>query len=175
MYHIEICGGIATGKTTLANRLHKICGLEVFTESFSEVPFWKESYESRGKKYVFQKNIGFLLFHAHRLAEATACSKVAVCDFAYFQDLAYADLSPPEDHAILASVSSRFVDVLPAASGYHRSFVPNRCAAAADQGSRTRTGTGHRRTFLTATSLRDRCPSTYIGTDSRRAFRRHRQ
>jgi len=112
MYRIEISGGIATGKTTLADRLREKCGLDVFFEKFREVPFWQECYDSEGRQYVFPKNIGFLLFHAHSLVEAKTLGKPSVCDFAYFQDLAYADLSP-QDLPILTSVSERLIEGLP--------------------------------------------------------------
>ena len=113
-YRIEICGGIATGKTTLAERLAKRMKIDLVREFFTEVPFWKEAYELRGKKCMFEKNIGFLLFHAHLIFVASNSGRNAICDFASFQDLSYADLSTkPSDIAALEYVFNRFTKGLP--------------------------------------------------------------
>lgn len=94
MQRIEICGGIATGKTSLARCLtHNDVNLLV-EEKFREIPFWEKFYKAPDT-YAFEKNISFLLYHADSVREAMRLndSRLAVCDFAVFQDRAYASLS----------------------------------------------------------------------------------
>jgi deoxyguanosine kinase len=95
---IEICGGIATGKTTLAKRLHEVYGIGLFLEPIRTVPFWQEFYSSSGREYPFGKNLGFMLFHAHRIVRAGSSPFPAVCDFAFFQNCSYVDLSYRAEH-----------------------------------------------------------------------------
>jgi deoxyadenosine/deoxycytidine kinase len=108
MHRIEISGGIATGKTTLARRLSKFARLSLFEEPFRKVPFWKEAYESASKKYVFQKNVAFMVFHAKWVTQAMRLKRSSVCDFALFQDLAYFDLSPREEANLLECIFEKF-------------------------------------------------------------------
>jgi deoxyguanosine kinase len=92
MHRIEICGGIATGKTTLAEQIAAAGEITLIREVFEEVPFWKKFYENRDV-YEFSKNVSFLLFHADCLRAASASLNGAVCDFAFLQDLSYAAIS----------------------------------------------------------------------------------
>jgi deoxyadenosine/deoxycytidine kinase len=93
MHRIEICGGIATGKTTLAEQIAAAGKITLVREVFEEVPFWKKFYENP-VVYEFSKNISFLLFHADCLRTASASPNGAVCDFAFLQDMSYAAISP---------------------------------------------------------------------------------
>jgi deoxyguanosine kinase len=93
MFRIEICGGIATGKTSLADAIATVGKIKPVPEKFEEVPFWKEFYENP-EVYEFSKNVSFLLFHADCLRDASVSPSGAVCDFAFLQDLSYAAISP---------------------------------------------------------------------------------
>lgn len=105
--HVEISGGIASGKTTLARRLNQIFGAASIEEAVTEVPFWREFYESRGTQFKFQKNLAFILFHAHHIVRADALEHVAICDFAFYQDLAYVDQSPCDADDLLRDIHNR--------------------------------------------------------------------
>jgi deoxyadenosine/deoxycytidine kinase len=111
---IEICGGIATGKSWLARSLAHYGPYQLVEERFREIPFWEKFYtaapEARAK-YEFQKNVSFILFHAESIREAKQSdSRDMVCDFAMFQDLAYAALSP--DLPILESIYGRLEQLI---------------------------------------------------------------
>jgi len=93
MFRIEICGGIASGKTTLATEIAAVGNIELVLEKFEEVPFWKKFYENP-EVYVFSKNISFQLFHADCVREASASRNGAVCDFAFLQDMSYGAIPP---------------------------------------------------------------------------------
>jgi deoxyadenosine/deoxycytidine kinase len=92
MFRIEIFGGIATGKTTLAQRLAEAGGIPLIRESYREVPFWEKFYANPAI-YEFEKNVSFLLFHADAIRVAESSINGSVCDFAFLQDVAYASLS----------------------------------------------------------------------------------
>lgn len=85
---IEICGGIAAGKTTLA---HLIAGsglLGIF-EDFQAVPFWKAFYAAPGS-HAFETEVSFLLQHYHQIKINSAKNGPVVCDFSLLMDEAYA-------------------------------------------------------------------------------------
>ncbi|SRR6266568_2921672 len=118
MFRIEICGGIATGKTTLAQRLAEVGNIGLMREPYWKVPFWEKFYSSPGT-YEFEKNISFLLFHADciRATTSTRSDDRWICDFAFFQDLAYASLSKNrQDVPILESVFRHLVKRFPCPS-----------------------------------------------------------
>jgi deoxyguanosine kinase len=104
---IEICGGIATGKSTLAARIAESGQLRLVKESYRNIPFWIKFYgDTRG--YALEKNLGFLLSHADAIPEnADQQVDQVVCDYAMFQDLAYAKLGPPEDLPTIISLHER--------------------------------------------------------------------
>jgi deoxyadenosine/deoxycytidine kinase len=88
---IEICGGMASGKTTLAALLEDIAST-VSYEKFSKVPFWKEFYADPGR-FAFETEIGFLLQHYHQIKLAMDTAEWVVCDFSLIQDRAYAEVN----------------------------------------------------------------------------------
>jgi deoxyadenosine/deoxycytidine kinase len=90
---IEICGGIATGKTALARNLTYDGAGRLIEERFREVPFWEKFYAAP-QKYAFEKNVSFLLFHADSIRDLVLIDdqRPAICDFSMFQDLAYASM-----------------------------------------------------------------------------------
>lgn len=126
MKRIEICGGIATGKTWLARSLCHHAPYQLVEEKYREVPFWEKFYtatpDSRAN-YELQKNISFLMFHAESIRDGKASdSRNMVCDFAMFQDLAYAALSP--DLHILESIYDRLIDQV----GLPNAIIKLKCA-----------------------------------------------
>lgn len=87
---IEICGGIASGKTTLAT-LFESTERTVLLESFEENPFWEAFYSNPGR-FVFETEISFLLQHYHQIKAEAPSSGVIVCDYSFVLDRAYADV-----------------------------------------------------------------------------------
>jgi deoxyguanosine kinase len=118
MFRIEICGGIATGKTTLAEHIAAVGKITLVREVFEEVPFWKKFYQNPDF-YEFSKNVSFLLFHADCIREASASVNGAVCDFAFLQDLSYAAISPrrEQEFPILQTIHRRLAQSLSPPTG----------------------------------------------------------
>lgn len=87
---IEICGGIASGKTTFATLLSRI-GFECIYESFSTNPFWNAFY-SDPTIYAFETEITFTLQHYHQIKKQAFTGKKAVCDYSFLLDIAYAEI-----------------------------------------------------------------------------------
>lgn len=87
---IEICGGIGSGKTTLASLLGSN-GYHHVLENFKSNPFWKPFY-SNPNKFNFETEVTFLLQHYHDIKISTESSNLFVCDFSFYQDLAYAKM-----------------------------------------------------------------------------------
>lgn len=88
---VEICGGMAAGKTTLAKLLEAIGTLPSYEKS-SKVPFWKEFYVDPGR-FAFETEVGFLLQHYHQIKLAMESDRWVVCDFSFIQDRAYAEVN----------------------------------------------------------------------------------
>jgi deoxyadenosine/deoxycytidine kinase len=88
---LEICGGIASGKTTLAKLLAKQAVKPVY-EKFRDNPFWKAFYTQPGQ-HIFETEFTFALQHYHELKIAAASERTpAVADFSLVLDAAYADI-----------------------------------------------------------------------------------
>lgn len=88
---IEICGGIASGKTTLAQLVGQTSMVTVF-EDFRSNPFWKSFYADPAGT-AFETEISFLLQHYHEIKMGTAKGGSLVCDFSPLLDLAYAHVT----------------------------------------------------------------------------------
>jgi deoxyguanosine kinase len=87
----EVCGGIASGKTTFA-KLTRSIGLEPIFEHFKTNPFWQAFY-SDPVKYAFETEITFLLQHYHQIKKGQLIEgKSICCDFSFFLDIAYAEI-----------------------------------------------------------------------------------
>ncbi|CAM3589846.1 deoxynucleoside kinase [Arcobacter aquimarinus] len=85
---IEICGGIASGKTSLTKLLeNNNLGTPIY-ENFEENPFWKPFYENPGK-YIFETEISFTLQHYHEIKKLNQ-SNLLICDYSLLLDHAYA-------------------------------------------------------------------------------------
>lgn len=89
---IEICGGIASGKSTLA-RLLSSFQLQALYEDFKNNPFLDDFY-GIPERFAFETEITFILQHYHAIKKL---SGNIVCDFSLFQDMAYAEMNLPRD------------------------------------------------------------------------------
>lgn len=87
---IEVCGGIASGKTTFANLMRHI-GFETILENFQTNPFWQAFY-SDPVKYTFETEISFMLQHYHQIKKGQVNDKITICDYSFFLDIAYAEI-----------------------------------------------------------------------------------
>jgi deoxyadenosine/deoxycytidine kinase len=111
---IEISGGIASGKTTLAKLLSERSNYELVLEQFRENPFWAKFY-AHPSIWQEEKNFCFLIHHTGAIKAAT--QDAIVCDYAVFQDLAYADQSSTPGHAaMMQSLYRHLYTKLPPAS-----------------------------------------------------------
>jgi len=90
MNRIEICGNIASGKTTFVDKYNKSAHCKIF-EEFKKNPFYEDFYQEP-QKYSFETEITFLLQHYHSIKRQFKESFL-VCDYAILQDLAYADVN----------------------------------------------------------------------------------
>ena len=93
---IEICGGIASGKTTLARALGET-GMTCSFEGFESNPFWSAFYDDpRGN--AFETEITFLLQHYHQIKQGLRSRpSVLVCDYSLLLDRAYGFSTLPAD------------------------------------------------------------------------------
>jgi len=87
---IEICGGIASGKTTLA-RLLRRAGFAPVLEEFRRNPFLGAFY-ANPTRYAIETELSFLLQHFHAIKKA-ASSRLGACDFSLVLDHAYAKVT----------------------------------------------------------------------------------
>ncbi len=88
---IEVCGGIASGKTTLARLFPEDAFLTIF-ENFQANPFWQSFYRDPNK-YSFETEITFLLQHYHEVIAAQCDGKVIITDYSFVLDRAYVDVT----------------------------------------------------------------------------------
>ena len=106
---IEITRPIGSGKTTLAKGLAEQAGWEMATEVPEQIPFWAMPY-SGVPKYQFEKDLSFLLFHAVSVRERNPKNGgTLICDFAFVQDLAYAQLVQEEAELTVYKAIHRFI------------------------------------------------------------------
>lgn len=88
---IEICGGIASGKTTFATLL-KHAGIDTILENFQTNPFWEAFYRDP-VRHAFETEVTFLLQHYHQIKVNGATAKLFACDFSLLLDRAYANVT----------------------------------------------------------------------------------
>jgi deoxyadenosine/deoxycytidine kinase len=105
--HVEICGGIAFGKTTLA---HLIRGLnfQVLFEDFAANPFFSAFYEDPAA-YSFEAEITFSLQHYHLIKRAKKGERAFCVDFSPYLDLAYSHVTLSASH--LAAYRSVYTQI----------------------------------------------------------------
>lgn len=87
---VEICGGIASGKTALASLLSEVNFVGLL-EAFRENPFWQAFY-AEPALYAFETEITFTLQHYHQIKKHSATSNTLVCDYSFLLDIAYAEM-----------------------------------------------------------------------------------
>jgi deoxyadenosine/deoxycytidine kinase len=91
MKRIEVCGGIASGKTTFAS-LFDLNNVKPIYENFKSSPFWEAFYCNPGR-YIFETEITFILLHYHHVKTTLENNdKPLICDFSFLLDLAYAKM-----------------------------------------------------------------------------------
>ena len=86
---LEICGNIASGKTTLCQNLQK--KLPTIFEEFKCNPFYEAFYHNPAA-HAFETEVTFLLQHYHSI-KTHPTNDLLACDFSLLQDLAYADVN----------------------------------------------------------------------------------
>lgn len=87
---IEICGNIASGKTSLCKNMDSK-GYETIFENFQENPFLENFYKDP-QAFSFETEITFLLQHYHSI-KIPIKKKMIACDYSLFLDMAYADVN----------------------------------------------------------------------------------
>ena len=88
---IEICGGIASGKTTLASALKEHCpNYGIVLENAFSGGFLEDFYQDP-KYYAYETQIFFLLQHMHQIKVEQLKNLSLFCDFSLEQDYAYAE------------------------------------------------------------------------------------
>lgn len=84
---IEICGGIAAGKTTLAKLLSSQ-GFHAVYERYQDNPFLGEFYQMNGEDCSFETEVVFTLLH-YKMIKSRIDQQRLVCDYSLLQDFAY--------------------------------------------------------------------------------------
>lgn len=85
---IEICGGIAAGKTSLTHVLEKEGFLTIY-ERLEENPFLNKFYTDSEEDNVLETEMVFTLLHYNWIKRKKNEGNV-VCDYSIFQDYCYA-------------------------------------------------------------------------------------
>jgi deoxyadenosine/deoxycytidine kinase len=112
---VEIAGGIASGKTTLA-RLLRFVGLKPVHEKFKQNPFYTVFYEDPIGT-ALETEITFLLQHYHAEKQFFKKSSRCCADFSMLLDRAYAAVTlPSADQRIFELISARLERDLPGRS-----------------------------------------------------------
>ena len=90
MLQLEICGNIASGKTTLCQGF-STKGYIPILEDFQKNPFFRDFYDDP-IEYSFETEITFLLQHYHSIKKQKDTA-LLVCDYSLLLDVAYADVN----------------------------------------------------------------------------------
>ncbi len=96
---IEICGAIASGKTTLMKAFSSITNNLVF-EDFSKVSFLDMFYKNPSQ-YAFETEIAFTLQHYFQLKQASFNNELCVADFSLVGDYAFAHANLSEHEFVI--------------------------------------------------------------------------
>lgn len=84
---IEICGGIASGKTSLAQQLEKE-GYTAIYERYEDNPFLTKFYLDKEVDNTFETEMVFVLLHSNWI-KMKQNIETLVCDYSLFQDYCY--------------------------------------------------------------------------------------
>lgn len=85
---IEICGTIASGKTTLAKFLEGQ-GYRTIYERFQDNPFLNDFYQKSNADNSFETELVFTLLHYNMMKTNQTKSDILVSDYSIFQDYCY--------------------------------------------------------------------------------------
>lgn len=85
---IEICGAIASGKTTLTNAFSRF-GHNIELEDFSKISMLDDFY-SDPTSVSFETEISFTLQHYYQIKKGGRTGKNIICDFSSVDDYAFA-------------------------------------------------------------------------------------
>lgn len=99
MRRTEICGGIASGKTTLAYLLQKVHFVPIL-EDFKKNPFWEAFYQDPSGN-AFETELTFFLQHYHEIKKGHAESSLIACDHSLLLDLAYSRVTLQGNRLVL--------------------------------------------------------------------------
>lgn len=91
---IEICGGIAAGKSTLTSLLERN-GFSAVYERFDDNPFLKEFYQKEHDN-ALETELVFLLLHYNQL-KGLGDENIIVSDYSLLQDYSYAVQNMQDD------------------------------------------------------------------------------
>ena len=83
---IEICGNIASGKTTLAKAFNN-AGYNCILEDFSKIAYLDDFYKNPAK-YAFETEVAFTLQHYYQIKKQEGTSFIS--DFSLINDYAFA-------------------------------------------------------------------------------------
>ena len=109
---IEIAGGIASGKTSLA-RVLAHAGIRAIHEDFKRNPFYIAFYEDPAA-YAFETEITFLLQHYHAQKRYSKRWQSYCSDYSLILDAAYAAVTlTKDDERIFEAVRERAERALP--------------------------------------------------------------
>lgn len=97
-YRIEICGGIAAGKTSLASVLEKE-GFVAIYEPFQDNPFLNEFYTNNEENNALETEIVFTLIHYNGIKKINV--RNAVCDYSMIQDYCYGKCNLKDEDIIV--------------------------------------------------------------------------
>ena len=87
----EICGGIASGKTTFCQGLENQGYAPIF-ENFQKNPFFEDFYDDP-VSYSFETEITFLLQHYNLIKKQSNRTTPIITDYSLVLDMAYADIN----------------------------------------------------------------------------------
>lgn len=85
---IELCGEVASGKTTLAGVLRDDLRFHVVDDRFLENPFWADFHTNPNVACGLEAELTFALLHYN--STRNDHHRFAVCDYSIPQDLSYA-------------------------------------------------------------------------------------
>ena len=108
---VEIAGGIASGKSTLARLLSSV-GLNPVYEQFKKNPFFEAFYRDPSGT-AFEAEITFLLQHYHLQRQAMQAARPFCADFSVVLDHSYAQVTlTPSDLRLFRGIQQRVEESL---------------------------------------------------------------
>lgn len=111
---IEICGAIASGKTSLVKILEQEGFISIY-ERFEDNPFLSGFYTDNKDNNVFETELVFVLLHYNLIKQKKNIGKI-VCDYSLMQDYCYgANNLEQEEMSVFDNLYSHLIkQILPA-------------------------------------------------------------